>query len=42
MEDEAKIGIRLPTVAKTSVRWWENVSTRDARQSRPGWMLDGK
>jgi hypothetical protein len=40
IEDEAKIGIRLPTVAKTSVRWWEKGSTRDARQSR-AWMDAG-
>jgi hypothetical protein len=40
MEDQEKIGISLPSAAKRSVRWWENESTRDARQSR-AWMDAG-
>lgn len=40
MEDQEKIGISLPSAAKSSVRWWENESTRDARQSR-AWMDAG-
>ena len=40
MEDQEKIGISLPSAAKRSVRWWENESARDARQSR-AWMDAG-